>query len=780
MDLLILIIFILFLTAAFFFLIYVMFLFLIDSIRRSYYEAKYVYQQVCIEVRMPRFNEYEIANAEQMYLGLHSVFKEFKGLDKIFKVQPSFTFEIVAWKGKIIFVVVCPLKYADLLINQIKGAYPTAEANIISDYNIFPESGEVAFTELQLQKEDYYPIIKFDKFTNDPLNVFLGSMSSLNENEALVIQVLITPASNEWQKKGRSLLKNIESEQKNPENKSPPKLSQDVIQAINEKISKIGYHVSIRLISVATNYELAEVNLRNLEATFKQFSSSDGNYFGKVKLGPIKDFLRKKTIIFDFINRIPPIWFKHSVLNVTELATIFHFPNKKIEVPIINWLLSKKAPPDEKVHTKGLWLGVSNCSENRDIAMGNIEDRRRHLYIIGQTGTGKSFFLQNLILQDIEAGHGLCFIDPHGDSVEWILGRIPPHRIEDVIYWNPGDFERPFGFNILENRSEEEKHFIVNAFYKMIVKLFDPNQQGITGPILERAIRSVLLTAMAKKGGTLIEAMKCLLLDWDVINDLKQYTNDPFIRDYWEKEIPSTPEHRRGELMGYFTSKLDRFVSNRLMRNIIGQTTSSFDLRQIMDTGKILLINLSKGLIGEENSQFLGLLLVPKVLSAAMSRVDIPMEQRRDFFLYVDEFQNFATDDFATILSEARKFRLNLIVANQYIGQMQENVKNAVFGNVGSIVAFNVGAEDSKFLENIFNPPFTAYDLSNLENQNAYVKLMVDGTRPAPFSMRTTLKYIPKENKALRDLIVEISRMVYGRDINLVEADILKRMRLNK
>lgn len=285
---------------------------------------------------------------------------------------------------------------------------------------------------------------------------------------------------------------------------------------------------------------------------------------------------------------------------------------------------------------------------------------------------------------------------------------------------------------------------------------------------------------MAKKGGTLIEAMKCLLLDWDVINDLKQYTDDPFVRDYWEKEIPSTPENRRGELLGYFTSKLDRFLSNRLMRNMLGQSVSSFDLRNVMDTGKILLVNLSKGKIGAENSEFLGLLLVPRILSSAMSRVDIPMEQRRDFFLYVDEFQNFATDDFATILSEARKFRLNLIVANQYIGQMKEEIRDAVFGNVGSIISFRVGLDDAEYLERIFSPVFNKNDLTNIENQNAYVKLMVNGRYPPPFSIRTTFKTMPKSDKHIRDLIVQLSRNVYGRDRVVVEQEILLRMNPKK
>lgn len=758
---------------------YILWILYLDSSRRAVYD-EIIDDQVYFTVTVPRDNEYEIASAEQMFAGLYSLFEK-KPFGGIFSGQQVVSFEILALKDKIKFYVVCSKKVADLVEKQILGAYPTAEVLPSTDYNIFPEKGYVEYSELRLAKESYFPIVLFDKLNADPMNIITSTLAKVGDEEGIALQFLITPASDKWRNTGQSVLKNIEQAQKDPENKSAANLPPDVIQAISAKIAKIGFDTTIRIISVAQTREIAKNNRSNVEAAFQQFNNPQGNRFAPIKLNFIKSFLRNRNLVYDFVNRVPPIWGNDSVLSTAELATIFHFPNKKVETPNIEWLTAKKAPADETVQSQGLWLGTTSFrGQHKDVAMGNIDDRRRHLYIIGQTGTGKSYFMQNLALQDIYSGHGLCYIDPHGDSIEWILERIPPHRIEDVIYWNPGDFDRPFGFNILDHRSEDEKHFIVNAFYKMIQKLFDPNNQGITGPILERAVRSVLLTAMAKKGGTLVEAMKCLLLDWDVINDLKQYTDDPFVLDYWEKEIPSTPESRRGELLGYFTSKLDRFLSNRLMRNMLGQSVSSFDLRNVMDAGKILLVNLSKGKIGAENSEFLGLLLVPRILSAAMSRVDIPMEQRRDFFLYVDEFQNFATDDFATILSEARKFRLNLIVANQYIGQMKEEIRDAVFGNVGSIISFRVGLDDAEYLERIFSPVFNKNDLTNIENQNAYVKLMVNGRYPPPFSIRTTFKTMPKGDKRIRDLIVQLSRNVYGRDRVVVEQEIFLRMNPKK
>jgi hypothetical protein len=755
--------------------IYLLILSYLDSKRRAILEENSE-EQAFLVVKVPRDNEYEIPNADQMFSGLYSMFQT-KKFEKWFGGQSSISFEIVAFKEKIKFYVVCPAKLVDLVERQILGAYPTAEVTTSSDYNLYIENGFVEHTELRLNKESYLPLVLHDKLSSDPLNIITGSMAKVREDEALAVQYIISPANDEWRKAGRSVVKNVEKAQRDTENKSGPKLPQEVVQGITDKIAKIGFDTTVRIISVSKNKESAKSNLSNIEAAFQQFNNPQTNKLSKLKLKKFKSFLHERSLVHDFVYRIPPLWGNPSVLNTAELATIFHFPNKKVETPHLEWLLAKKAPADDSVASKGLWLGTATYRGNdKDIAMANIDDRRRHMYIIGQTGTGKSKFMDNMALQDIYAGHGVCFIDPHGEEVEWLLERIPAHRAEDVIYWNPGDFDKPFGFNVLENKSEEEKHFIANAFYKMIQKLFDPNNQGITGPLLERAMRSVLLTAMAKKGGTLIEAMKCLLLDWDVINDLIQYTDDPFVLDYWQKEIPNTPENRRGELMGYFTSKLDRFLSNRLMRNLLGQSISSFDLRDVMDNQKILLINLSKGKIGAENSEFLGLLLIPRILSAAMSRIDTPTEQRKDFFLYVDEFQNFATEDFATILSEARKFRLNLVVANQYIGQMREEIRNAVFGNVGSIVSFRVGLDDAEYLEGQFNPVFSKSDLTNIENQNAYIKLMVEGKYPAPFSIRTTFKKWPQGNPQMRDLIVQISRNVYGRDRTIVEEEINRRM----
>ncbi|OGG24660.1 hypothetical protein A3A79_03280 [Candidatus Gottesmanbacteria bacterium RIFCSPLOWO2_01_FULL_43_11b] len=408
------------------------------------------------------------------------------------------------------------------------------------------------------------------------------------------------------------------------------------------------------------------------------------------------------------------------------------------------------------------------------------DDRRRHMYIIGKTGTGKSQLLEELAMQDISAGRGVAVIDPHGDLIDGILGRIPAERAEDVIYFDPSDTERPMGLNMLEAYSEEQKHYVVTSIVGLMYKLYDPMKTGIIGPRFEHAIRNAMLTVMAEPGNTFVEVVRALT-DSTFVQELLPKVQDPIIRRYWTDQIAQTADFHKSEVLDYIVSKFGRFVTNKLMRNIIGQSESSFDFRKVMDEGKILLINLAKGKIGEENSNFLGLILVPKLLIAAMSRQEIPEEERRDFYLYVDEFQNFATPDFAQILSEARKYRLNLIVANQFIGQMEEEVKNAVFGNVGTLIAFRVGVTDANYLQHEFQPTFNEVDLINIDRFNAYIKTIVHNEPVKPFSIDLTkdmTKVFEARNPQVAKAIVQLSRLKYGRSKELVEAEVSQRARL--
>jgi hypothetical protein len=546
------------------------------------------------------------------------------------------------------------------------------------------------------------------------------------------------------------------------------------MEAISNKLDKPGFTTSIRVVVSSPNMQTAESHLSNIVGAFAQFTSAH-NYFKREK------FNWGYFFMIDFIYRYLPIlsW-GTSVMNTEELATIFHFPNKSVETHHIKWLHAKNAPAPALIPTTGLFLGKSVYrGESRDVYIEN-RDRQRHMYIVGKTGTGKSEFLKEMILQDIEAGKGVCAIDPHGEFVEDILQLMPPERAEDVIYFNPSDLERPMGMNMMEADSEEQRHFVVGSIIGLMYKLYDPHRTGIIGPRFEHAIRNAMLTIMSKPGTTFIELVRCLT-DQKYVEELLPLVKDPVVRRYWTDQIAQTSDFHKSEVLDYIVSKFGRFVTNKTMRNIIGQPASAFNFREAMDSQKIILCNLSKGILGEEDAKFLGLILVPKVLTAAMSRQNIPIEQRKDFYLYVDEFQNYATEDFAVILSEARKYRLNLIVANQFIGQIDEEVKNAVFGNVGTMVAFRVGVTDANFLQHEFAPTFNEHDLTNIEKYHVYIKTIVNNEPVASFSMsleKDMDSVKARMNPKLAEMLKQLSRLRYGKDKLLVEQEIQTRSKL--
>ena len=483
--------------------------------------------------------------------------------------------------------------------------------------------------------------------------------------------------------------------------------------------------------------------------------------------------------MIDFIYRYQPIFGNKSILSTEELATLYHFPNKSIETPHIFWVRAKRAPAPAQVPKEGLYLGKSSYRGTTRPVYISDDDRMRHVYIIGKTGVGKSELLTDMILQDIKAGKGVCFIDPH-DTVEKIMEMIPPERAEDVIYFNPSDTDRPMGLTVLDAATEEEKHFVTTSIVGLMYKLYDPHKTGIIGPRFEHAIRNAMLTVMSVPGSTFIEVVR-VLTDAKYVQELLPHVTDPIVRRYWTDQIAQTSDFHKFEVLEYIVSKFGRFVTNKMMRNIIGQSDSAFNFRKVMDEGKILLINLAKGRIGEENSQFLGLILVPKILIGAMSRQDIPEEKRKPFYLYVDEFQNFATPDFAQILTEARKFGLSLTVANQFIGQMEEEVKNAIFGNVGTVVSFRVGVTDANYLQHEYQPIFSETDLINVERFNAYMKTTVNNDPIPPFSIDLTKdmgKIAEARSKQMADMVKQLSRLKYAKDKSVIEAEINHRSNL--
>lgn len=731
-------------------------------------------EYVLLQVAVPKENEIKIDAAEQMFSSLASL--THGGWFSFLKTQDHLSFEIVGKPGDIRFYASVPNKLRDLVEKQIYGMYTGAEIKEVDEYNLFDEKGKVAFASFVLKNANFYPLRVFKDLPIDPLSAITTSLAKMQEGEAAAIQIIITPASGKWRKLGKSYITSIKKNESNPE-KAKYNTDPKVLELIDNKTSKPGFYTVIRIVVSSTTLESAKMHLHNLETVLSQFTS-DQNHLVRAK-----QFI-KSSFVVDFVYRYFPIfnWPRRqfSVLSSEELATMYHFPNKSVDTPHINWVTSKKAPAPADIPTSGLYLGKSFYrGVTRPIYM-QLDDRRRHAYIIGKTGVGKSVLLKDMILQDIRAGNGLAVIDPHGDLVEGLLPLIPPERAEDVIYFDPSDGSRPMGLNMLEAYTEEQKHFVCTAIIGLMYKLYDPQKTGIIGPRFEHAIRNAMLTVMVEPGASFVEVVR-VLTDASFVQELLPKLTDPIIRRYWTDQIAQTSDFHKSEVLDYIVSKFGRFVTNKLMRNIIGQSKSAFDFRKVMDEGKILLINLAKGKLGEENSSFLGLILVPKILMAAMSRVDMPEDKRRDFFLYVDEFQNFATPDFAQILSEARKFRLNLCVANQFIGQMDEEVKNAVFGNVGTIITFRVGVTDANYLQHWFTPTFNESDLINVDVYNAYVNTIVGNKPMTPFSidLRKDMAAQKKlENPKVAEAVLSLSRLKYGRPLELVEAEISQRAKL--
>jgi hypothetical protein len=724
---------------------------------------------VLLQLAVPRDNEIKIDVAEQLFASLYAIKKS--GLKTKFKPQSHLSFEIVAQKEDIRFYVCVPSSLRDLIEKQINGAYPGAEIKEVDEYNIFSKNGKVAFKAMKLKSNNFYPIKVYKELATDSLSSLTSALAKMGEGEGAVLQLIISPASKDWQSAGKAFIAATKKTEADPE-KAQYNVDPKELEQIENKCSRPGFETEIRMVVSAPTQEQAQTHLDNITGTFSQFTSGLNSF-------TTKKYWFKKGFMTDFIYRYQPIFGSKSILSSEELATIFHLPNKSIETPHLHWLSAKSAPAPSQIPKEGLYLGKSVYRGMTRPVYISPEDRRRHVYIIGKTGVGKSELMSDMVLQDIRGGRGVCFIDPH-DTIEKILELIPPERAEDVIYFDPSDTERPMGLNMLSAQTEEQQHFVVNSIIGLMYKLYDPHKTGIIGPRFEHAIRNAMLTVMSEEGSTFVEVVRCLT-DAKFVQELLPKVKDPVVKRYWTDQIAQTADFHKSEVLDYIVSKFGRFVTNKMMRNIIGQSQSSFDFRQCMDEGKILLINLAKGKIGEENSNFLGLVLVPKILIAAMSRQDIPESQRKDFYLYVDEFQNFATPDFAQILSEARKYCLNLTVANQFIGQVEEEVKNAVFGNVGTLMAFRVGVTDANYLQHEFQPTFSESDLVNVEKYHVYIKTTVRNEPMVPFSMDLTkdVETINKlRNPKVAQMIRQLSRLKYGKDKEIIEAEVAQRARL--
>ena len=735
---------------------------------------------------------------EQFYAGMHSVGEGRENYNR-----NHFTLEIALSEGSdsFIFYVAVPSNKAELFEKQLLGVHLDAKiTEVPDDYNIFQEDGFITGSYATLAHHEVYPIKLYDAIDHDPLNIILNVLTKLKKSgEGASIQFTICPEDEEIIKKFHIILsdvkegmsvrtassmsrqigkeiKNIASELffGSSKKKEEKKVNDKAVENITEKMKSTIMATNIRIIASAETELRSKQILSEIESSFNQFTESDRNGF---------NFNHPKgsdlsNLIHDFSYRTFSDAYKMP-LNLKELATIFHFPNGVVSSQL-KLAKSGIAPAPLEMGDEGIILGINSYrGKDTQIHMSR-EDRLRHMYIIGQTGTGKTTILKNMIAQDIKNGEGCCFIDPHGSDVQDILSYIPKERIDDVIYFDPAYTARPMGLNMLEYdpRYPEQKTFVVNELMGIFNKLFDMKTSG--GPMFEQYFKNSAFLVMEhpESGSTLLEIGR--VLSDKAFRDMKlSHCKNPIITQFWKSAEQTTGDQSIANFVPYITSKFDNFISNDIMRPVVLQEKSVFNFREIMDNKKILLVNLSKGRLGEINANLIGLLLVGKIQMAAMSRVDMLGKPMNDFYLYIDEFQNVTTDSIASILSEARKYRLSLTIAHQYISQLEENIKNAVFGNVGSMAVYRISTEDANFVEQKFKPVFTAQDIIKLDNFNSYVSMLVNGTPTKPFNMTSHWSMTPKGNIEIVEKIKELSYLKYGRPREEVEEEIMDKYRQN-
>ena len=746
------------------------------------------------------FKEF-IGAMEQFYAGMQSI-SEGRNNEK----ENYFTLEVALSNenDEVVVFVAVPNRHISLFEKQILAFYRNAKIReVTDDYNIFNEKGGSAGAYASLTERSVLPIKTYDQIEHDPMNTILNVFSKLEtKGEGAAIQLVVAPAGEKFINEFHMILDDVKegtsvkhaADNFYKFNKAFLKASKDLLFGVKKKeepkekymagrravdegaVEKIGNKIkstimkaNIRVIASASTKERAEKILEEIESSFNQFTEPASNsFFFEKAFG--SDL---KKLFHDFSYRVFS-GDKVLPLNLKELSSVFHFPVGIGSQPQLKEAKAGIAPAPLEMGQEGIILGINNYRGKDTIIRISREDRMRHFYVIGQTGTGKTNIMLNMITQDIRNGDGCCYIDPHGTDIQVILSRIPKERVDDVIYFDPAYTARPMGLNMLEYdpKYPEQKTFVVNEMIGIFNKLFDMKIGG--GPMFEQYFRNSAFLVMEdpESGSTLLEITR-VLADKE-FRDIKiAKCKNPIIKQFWVSAEQTTGDQSLANFVPYISSKFDNFISNDIMRPVVLQQNSVFNFRRIMDEKKILLVNLSKGRLGDINANLIGLVLVGKIQMAALSRVDMFGKPINDFYLYMDEFQNVTTDSVASILSEARKYRLSLNIAHQYITQLEDNIKNAVFGNVGSMAVFRVGTEDATFLEPKFKPIFSAQDITKLDNYNAYMSMLVNGQPTKPFSIKT----LPPEegNKEIVENIKQLSYMKYGRDREEVENEIMGR-----
>lgn len=756
---------------------------------------------VLLILEIPKANDKQELAAEQLFASLHGILRDKQELKLNGGVQEHLSFEIASVNGQIRFYVWVPKNLRSFVEGQIYAQYPTVQINEADeDYVVHERDHSVVYTsEITLTDNEALPIKTFQNFEVDPLAGITGTLAKLDSGEEVWVQIIARPVADEWHKKSEQWIKStkngnplgflsgggslnfrwlaevLEALWKPPESTAgTPAAGKELsdrdktrIAEAEKKAAKLGYQVKLRIAYLGESQTNAKLQMQAIVGTFKQFNSTNLNGFKMSSPSFAKDdlmFYKARS----FADR-------GFILNIEELASVFHLPHTNVETPNIVWASSKTAEPpaklpvitgndaiDENISAFGLtnFRGI-----NHQFGMLRY-DRSRHVYIIGQTGAGKSGLLELFALSDVFHGQGYAIIDPHGDFAINNMKFIPGSRLDDVVYFNPADTAYPLGFNPLEVYNPSQKTNISSEVIGVLKRMFGESW----GPRLEYILRYTILALLDRPSTTMLDITR-MLTDKKFRKETLDYCQDTVVLNFWKVEFASWNDKFVAEAIAPVLNKVGAFTANPVIRNIIGQPKSTFNIRQIMDEGKILVVNLSKGLIGEDNAAILGSFIVTKIQLAAMSRQDIPdIKDRRPFYLYVDEFQNFATDSFATILSEARKYGLNLTVANQYISQMSETVRDAVFGNVGTMISFRVSADDSPILAKQFEPQFEPNDLLQMHNRHFIINMVINGEKAPAFSA-TTLT-LPPQQADNTSRIIENTRRGYSRPRAEVETEI--------
>lgn len=735
-------------------------------------------------LQVPRTNDKKALAAEQMFASLQGLLAQPPVSRWGSATRERLSLEIAVIDQRIAFYIWVPTYLREFVQEQVYAQYPTVQISEVPDYARADRQYRTSImSEMHLNSTDALPIKTFQSFEVDPLAAITATLAKFSEEEEAWLQLVIRPASDKWHQKNERYISDMRSGSVSgaaglfkalwtpptTDGKTAPRLTeydQLRVRAAETKGEKLAYETSLRIVYRSNGSEAeAKLRLQSIASSYKQFNTTYLNGFVQSRVTPL-------PVTDEYAAR--KLARKSYVMNIEEVATLYHLPHTNVETPYILWAKAQTAEPPANLplvtteYRQDISPIAATNFRGHNTAFGlPRSDRGRHLYILGQTGVGKSGLLELLTISDVYSPYGFAVIDPHGDYAQNILKRIPEHRIKDVVYFNAADTDFPIAFNPLEVYDQRLKTHTCSELIGVLKRLFDS-----WGPRLEYILRYSILALLDYPDATMLDITR-ILTDKKFRTHALTYVSDPVVRNFWHVEFASWNDKFAAEAVAPVLNKIGAFTANPLVRNIIGQPKSSFNIRELMDQRKILIVNLSRGLVGEDNASLLGALIVTKMQMAAMSRADIDVNERAPFYLYVDEFQNFATDSFATILSEARKYGLYLTVANQYTAQMVQEVKDAVFGNVGSIIAFRMSADDARTMLRYFEPKFSEFDMIHAHNRHCIISMTIDGEKSTAFSA-ITLDLPPPTHDYFAD-IVEHTHQVYGRRREDIEANMRER-----